>query len=69
MNRNVIVMVILALLLLVSIAQAVQLTTLKAKVDAGAVKVSGAKTSTASAPSGNSGVGGIESLPTMVGGC
>lgn len=69
MNKNVVFAVVLGLLLLVSAVQAVQLSTLKAKVDAGALKVSSAKSTTA-VSAGTSGTGGgVDNLPTMVGGC
>ncbi|MBI4439309.1 hypothetical protein HY640_05230 [Candidatus Woesearchaeota archaeon] len=69
MRKNMIVLLILAVLVLVAAVQAVHLTTLKAKIDAGAVKVGGASKVTVATP-GASGTGsGIDSLPTMVGGC
>ncbi len=69
MNKNIILMIILALLIVASTVQAFQLASLKSKIDAGAVKIgqSGAK-----APAGisSSGSGSTAAeLPSMVGGC
>ncbi len=71
MKKNLIIAIILGLLVLISIVQAVQLTTLKAKVDAGAVKIAGSKTAVNTASGGSGGVTGnsLENLPQMVGGC
>lgn len=68
MNKNVIVFIVLMLLIAISAVQAYQLTSLKAKVDAGAVKIGGSspvKTGGAAATAGS----GLSNLPTMVGGC
>ena len=68
MNKNIIFMIILAILVLVAAVQAVQLTTLKSKVEAGALKVGGSKGATPQT-GGTSGGNSINNLPTMVGGC
>ena len=69
MNKNAIVFIVLMLLIAISAVQAYQLTTLKAKVDAGAVKIGGssvvAKTGATSPADGNN----LNNLPQMVGGC
>ena len=71
MNKNIIFAIILGILVLVSLVQAYQLTSLKSKLEAGAVQIGGAK----SVPKtgGTSGTGatgdGLNNLPTMVGGC
>ena len=66
MNKNVIFAIILAILILISAVQAVQLTTLKSKIDAGSVKIAGTKTTVQSSTGGAS---SVNDLPTMVGGC
>ena len=67
MNKNAIVFIILLLLIAFSAVQAYQLTSLKAKIDAGAVKVGSSPVITSA--SGSSSSGGVNELPQMVGGC
>lgn len=72
MKKNLIIAIILGLLVLISIVQAFQLTTLKAKVDAGAVKIAGSKTAVQTTSGGSSGAAtgnSLDNLPQMVGGC
>ncbi len=65
MNKNIILMIIVGLLIIISAVQAVQLTSLKAEIDSGAVKVGSAKTPSTTTPAAS----GIQDLPQMVGGC
>ncbi|MBI3051941.1 hypothetical protein HYY74_05805 [Candidatus Woesearchaeota archaeon] len=65
MNKNLIFAIILGVLLLVSVVQAVQLTSLKSKIDANAVKIGSSKPATQTGTAGS----GLNDLPTMVGGC
>ena len=67
MNRNVIIVIVLAVLLLLTAVQAIQLNSLKTSISTGKVSVG-------SAPAQGSGGGGgvpsnIQDLPSMVGGC
>ncbi len=72
MNKNLILVVVLAVLVIVSAVQTVQLVGLKSKLGSGIVGVS---TGSSSAPqvtvSGgqSSGAGSLADLPSMVGGC
>ena len=69
MNKNIIYAIILGILILVSVVQAYQLTTLKAKIDAGAVKIAGKSSALPASSGGASSGSDLNSLPTMVGGC
>ena len=67
MDKNIIIAIVLAALVLVAAVQAVQLFSLRSKISSGQVAVQssmgGAGASTPSLPSG------LENLPSMVGGC
>ena len=70
MDRNIIIVAVLALLLIVSTVQAVQLAELKSKVGSG--KFVGSASATVTPLGGAGGAGGagdISQLPSMVGGC
>ena len=68
MNKNLLIMIVLAVLVLVSAVQAVQLNDLRTKIASGEIKTTGAATSTGS--SGAASVpSSIQNLPSMVGGC
>ena len=69
MNKNLVIVIVLAVLVVVAVVQAVQLGGLKDKVTGGSVATS---VNTASAPSSSGGASvpaNINELPTMVGGC
>jgi len=70
MNKNMVLVVVVALLVIVSGVQAFQLTTLKDKIDNGKVKLGGSS-SVSSSSSGSASVSGnsLDNLPQMVGGC
>ncbi|MBI2133849.1 hypothetical protein HYU11_04160 [Candidatus Woesearchaeota archaeon] len=66
MNKNLIMIIVLGFLLIASAVQAYQLTSLKAKIEEGSIKIGGsAATNTGTGQSTNN----INELPTMVGGC
>lgn len=67
MDRNIIIVAVLAVLLIVSAAQAVQLADLKSKVESG--KVGGSASGTVTPLSGAGDPGSLGELPAMVGGC
>lgn len=71
MNKNLIIVAVLAVLVIVSAIQAVQLIGLKDKISTGTLNI-GTKSS-ASAPqvtaSGGQSGGSLDDLPSMVGGC
>jgi regulatory protein YycH of two-component signal transduction system YycFG len=75
MKQTTIVAVILAVLVLISVVQAFQLNSLKAKVSDGQLSVGSSSGKTPVASSGDSGKktaslpSSIKDLPTMVGGC
>lgn len=68
MNRNMFLTLILLVLLVVAAAQAVQLTSLKAKLLSG-LSVDSKATSPAASASQISTPKSLENLPKMVGGC
>lgn len=65
MNRNVIVLIILAVLVLLTAAQAVQLNSLKTQISEGKISAGAA----AGAGSGGGAPSSLNDLPSMVGGC
>ncbi|MBI5391764.1 hypothetical protein HZB00_02055 [Candidatus Woesearchaeota archaeon] len=72
MDKNLIVAIVLGILVVVSAIQAVQLSSLKAKLSSGTLSTSGAKVS--SSLGGSSGgaasvPSNLQNLPSMVGGC
>ena len=70
MNKNLIVVLVLAILVIVSAVQTIQLVGLKSKISSGGVSVSGGSTPQVTAVSGGSSSGGsLDDLPSMVGGC
>ena len=72
MKQTTIVAIILAVLLLVSVVQAFQLTSLKSKIVDGKVSLGATKSSTPLATGGSSTgslPSSIKDLPQMVGGC
>ena len=66
MNKNMIIVAVLAVLVVISAVQAFQLNDLKQKIAAGTVLKTGTPAAAASAGSGPS---DINQLPSMVGGC
>jgi len=69
LSKNVILVVALILLVIVSAAQAYQLTSLKSKVSESGISL-GSKSSVGSSSSNVAGSqSGLDSLPGMVGGC
>lgn len=71
MKQTTIVAIILAVLLLVSVVQAFQLTSLKSKIVDGKVSLGATKSSTPLATGSSTGSlpSSIKDLPQMVGGC
>ena len=64
MNRNVIIVIVLAVLVMLTAVQAIQLSSLKTSISTGKVSVGrSSSTGGASVPSN------IQDLPSMVGGC
>ncbi len=66
MNKNLIIVVVLVVLVVISVVQAFQLSTVKSKIEGGAVVSS---SSGSESSSGSSLPSSLENLPTMVGGC
>ena len=73
MNQKTIIALILAVLVLVSVVQAFQLTSLREKVKTGGLSLSSSNSGTPVASSGGKTIGTVPSsvkdLPQMVGGC
>ncbi|MEK6849015.1 MAG: hypothetical protein AABY01_00425 [Nanoarchaeota archaeon] len=63
-KTNIIIAVVLAVLLVISVAQAFQINDIKQKIAGGTFKVSSTGTS-----GGSNVPSGLQNLPTMVGGC
>lgn len=70
MNKNWIFAIVLAILVVVSVVQAVQLNTIKEDISTGAINL-GSTTTTSSSSSGStsSSAASLSSLPQQVGGC
>ena len=76
MKKEVLITIVLAILVLVSLVQALQLRGLKGQIETGgfSVQTKAATTPVATGSSGSSGSGGalpqsLDNLPQMVGGC
>ncbi len=70
MKKNIIMMVVLAILILISVVQAVQLVTLNSKLSEGGVSLqTSTKTSTSGDSQGAKLPSSLDNLPQMVGGC
>ncbi len=67
MNRNIIIVAVLAVLVIISAVQAFQLNDLKEKVSSG--KVGSAAAPVVSTGGNTAGASDISNLPQMVGGC
>jgi len=72
MNKNVVIVLLLAVLVIVSAVQTVQLTGLKDRIGSGTLGVTGGSSvpqTTSGSSSHSSGAGNLADLPSMVGGC
>lgn len=74
MNKNFVITIVLAILVLISLVQALQLNSLKSQLAEGGFSIGTASTKTPVASSSGSGGGdslpsSLDNLPTMVGGC
>lgn len=69
MNKNLLIMIVLAVLVLVSAVQAVQLNDLRTKIASGEIKTTGAATANTPSSGAASVPSNIQNLPSMVGGC
>lgn len=70
MNKNLILVLVLVVLVVVSAIQAVQLTGLKSKIESSALKLGSGKAPQVTVTSSQvASSGGLDNLPSMVGGC
>ena len=69
MNKNTIIVIVLAVLVLIAAVQAVELNQLKAKIVSNDISTSAVTTKTSSSGSGASLPSNLNNLPQMVGGC
>lgn len=69
MNKNMIIVIVLAVLIVISAVQAVQLSGLKEKISTGTLKTSTGGSSQNVAVGQGSAPTSLENLPSMVGGC
>ncbi len=70
MNKNLILAIVLGILVIVSVVQAFQLSSLKAKVGGAGVSTVSAPASVSAPSSGGASVpSSLQNLPQMVGGC
>ena len=67
MNKNMIIVIVLAVLIVISAVQAVQLSGLKEKISSG--EISGGSVSQRVATGQGKNPASLENLPSMVGGC
>ncbi len=72
MNKNLIIVLVLAVLVVVSAVQTVQLASLKSNIGSGGVSLGSSnvpQTNSVKGSSSSSGGSSLDDLPSMVGGC
>ena len=69
MNKNMIIVIVLAVLVVISAVQAVQLSGLKEKISSGNFKTVSGSSSQSASLGANTEPTSLENLPSMVGGC
>lgn len=67
MNKNMIIVIVLAILVLITAVQAVQLNSLKNSISSGKVSLNNAPSGVGAG--GDSSASSLNELPSMVGGC